>query len=333
MEDYEKMTPEEIEWAREQRRRKRAARERRRRKRRQQAIIRCSILLLIVILLLVGIVKLISGVWKHFHKAKEPASTTEQMATTEETTEAAQIDDSILARDMPADREAALTALKELAASDPDIQSICDNAAVYPDIILQTLVVMPDMKQFVLDYPSKISIAFDGDFTADFTPGEVPLYIQYDEQWGYADYGNNIVAISGCGPTCLSMACVYLQQDGTMNPIKVADYSTEHGYVTDTGDTSWSLMTDGATGLGLTSEELSMDENAMISALDNGKVIICSMNPGDFTKSGHFILIRAYKDGLFYVNDPSSTARSEVGWDFTRLSSQISNMWAIGKGE
>ena len=115
-----------------------------------------------------------------------------------------------------------------------------------------------------------------------------------------------------------------------MNPIKVADFSVENGYLGENSDTFWTLMTEGATSLGLTSEELSLSKERMIAALDDGKLIICSMEPGDFTKKGHFILIRSYENGLFYVNDPNSEARSKVGWDYERLSTQISNMWAIG---
>lgn len=338
MEEADELTEEELEQLRRRkaaaRRRKIAAREERRRKRRRQAIIRCSILLLIIILLIVGIVKMVSGIWNHFHQDKKSDKITEQVkedATEEPTTEQikADIDEAILAKDLPADREAALEILKIQAETDPEIQGICDNAAVYPDNILMNLAVNSEMKQFAIDYPAKISITFDGDFTMDVTGDTVPLYLQFDEQWGYADYGKNIVGLSGCGPTCLSMAYTYLKQDGSMNPIKVADFATEKGYLDESGDTSWTLMTEGAAELGLDSEELTASKDAMTTALENGSVIICSMSSGDFTKSGHFIVIREYKDGLFYVNDPNSEARSQVGWDYERLESQIANMWAI----
>ena len=35
----------------------------------------------------------------------------------------------------------------------------------------------------------------------------VPLFLQWDLQWGYFDYGGNLLGLSGCGPTCLSMVC------------------------------------------------------------------------------------------------------------------------------
>ncbi len=336
-EDYEELTPEEIERERVARKRRREARERRRRQRKRQAIIRCSILILIVILIIVGFVKLLSGIWKHFHNSDKRNSTATEtiVPTTEEaTTEAPkpEIDESILAKPLPEDRQAALAILKEQAETDSDIHAIYENAAVYPDKILQCLAINSEMKQFVLDYPAQISVVFEGDFEVDVPVSEVPLFLQYDEQWGYADYGTTLLAINGSGPACLSMAYTYLQQDGYLNPIRIADFSMEQGYLGENNETFWKLMTEGASSLGLISNELSTSKEDMISALEDGKLIICSMDPGDFTKTGQYILIRSYENGLFYVNDPNSEARSNVGWDYERLSSQISNMWAIEKG-
>ena len=336
--DNEELTEAELEDIRRERaaarRRKLAARERRRKKRRQQAIIRCSILLVAVILVIFIIVKLITGIVGLFTKDKKKATTTEAPTTQQVTTEApvAEIDENILAKDMPADRATALTTLQTLAATDTDIKSIVDNEAVYPDVVIRNLAANTELKQFTLDYVAKINTVYDGNFTVDANQTEVPLFLQYDEEWGYADYGNDLVAYSGSAPTCLSMAYTYLKQDGSMNPIKVADYSTEHGYVDEQGATNWALMTDGAAGLGLSAETLNVNEDDMKAALEAGKVIICSMAPGDFTRSSSYIVIKDYKDGLFYVNDPTSQARSDVGWDFKRLSDQITNMWAFSVG-
>lgn len=336
--EYEALTPEEIEQERRRRaaarRRKLAAREARRKKRRREAIIRCSILLLIVILLIIGIVKMISGIWNHFHdKPKKSSKVTEEMhPSTEETTQApivADIDEAILAKELPSDREAAIELLKIQAATDPELQTLMDNVAVYPDYILLNLAVNSEMKQFAIDYPAKINVLFDGDFNVDYSSDTVPLFLQFDEEWGYADYGQNVIGVTGAGPTCLSMAYTYLKQDGSKNPIRVADFATEMGYLDDDGDTTWALITQGAVELGLGSEELTGGEDEMITALKQGNLIICSVTPGDFTKSSHFILIKEYKDGLFYLNDPSSEARSQVGWDYARLDSQIAKMWII----
>lgn len=337
MDEYEELTEEELKRRREAaRRRKMAARERRRRKRRQEAIIRCSILLIIVILLIVGIVKGISGIWKHFHdKKKDNDKVSEKVMepTTETpTTEEFKVDNSILAIEMPADREAALTILKERAESEDDteLQNICDNAAVYSDRVLLNLAANPELKQFTIDYLTKVTVAYDGEFTMDVSTDNVPLLLQYDEQWGYADYGDNLLAYSGAAPTCLAMAASYLKKDASYNPIKIGDFAMANSYIDENNKTSWDLMTKGTGQLGLSCNELSVNEGNMKANLDEGRVIICCVQTGDFTKDEHYIVIRGYDDYKFLVNDPASQARSEIAWPFERLSSQIKNMWAIG---
>lgn len=315
------------------RRRKAEEKRLRRQKRMIQAIIRCSILLLGVILIIVGVVKMISGAWKHFHKDKKPDKKTEQMASTEETTEAPapKVSKKIVAKELPADKEAALEIIKKLSEEDTDMKSIYDNAAVYPEKILRYLAVNPEMTEFVLNYPAKIAVTFDGEFEVTVSEKKVPLFLQYDEQWGYADYGNELIATDGSAPTCLSMAYTYLLQDGTKNPIKVADYAVSKGYLSEEGVTSEKLMTEGATDFGMTSEELPLEKKKMQKALEDGKLIICKMKDGDFTKTEQYILMYKCKDGLFYLNDPSSAARSDVPWAYDRLSDQIDKMWVLSK--
>ncbi len=316
------------------RRRKLAARERRRRERRKQAIIRCSILLAIVILLIVGLVMLISGIWKHFAEKKKERELSEYYATSEITTEepVADIDPEITAKALPADRDAALSILQTQAEDDSTMQSICDSAAAIPDIVLQHLAVNPEMKDFTLSYPAMINIVFDGEFTVDPEGNDVPLYLQFDKRWGYADYSEDIVGLRGAGPTALSMAYTYLKQDGSKNPIKIADFATETGYLDENGKTHWTLMTEGAEELGLKSTEIDINKEDMIDALEEGQILICKVSKGDFTTEEHFIVIRDYKNGFFYINDPMSAARSEVGWDFKRLRGQIDKICALEAG-
>lgn len=333
--DYEELTPEELEQERRRkaaaRRRRLEAREQRRKKRRQEAIIRCSLLLLAVILVIFIIVKIISGIVGSISDKKE--KTTEEI--TEQITEEeviAEIDESIIAKDLPATREDALEMIKGFADTDSEYKDIYDNAAVFSDDLLRYAAVNPEMKRFVIDYIAKISIVFEGNFTLTTPVEEVPLYLQFDEQWGYADYGESVIAIRGAGPVCLSMVYTYIKQEGSQNPIKVGDMAMNNGYLTEEGGTADVLFTDGAANLGLKSQEMAVDKDEMIDALANGKLLICAVNSGDFTKTTSYIVIKDYKSGLFLINDPMSEARSKVGWDFPRLSSQIAKIWVLEDG-
>ena len=52
------------------------------------------------------------------------------------------------------------------------------------------------------------------------------------------------------------------------------------------------------------------------------------MRPGDFTTTGHFIVLAGVEDGKIRVNDPNSVKRSEELWDYETLEYQINNLWA-----
>ncbi len=156
------------------------------------------------------------------------------------------------------------------------------------------------------------------------------LFFQWDKRWGYDPLGKETIAYGGCGPTCLSMAYMSLTDDTSMNPRKISEFAYARGYYTKNG-TSWDFWTDGAQELGLSSEQLGLDETRMKSALDSGGYIICSVGPGDFTSQGHYILIRGYDENGFYINDPNHVITSSKQWSYDRLQPQIKNLWAIYK--
>lgn len=60
---------------------------------------------------------------------------------------------------------------------------------------------------FVADYPNRQNYLGQSiDLTHDVIIGQVPLFLQWDKRWGYVSFGDSIIGLSGCGPTCLSMA-------------------------------------------------------------------------------------------------------------------------------
>ena len=334
----DELTPAEIEDMKREkaaRRRKRMLREKRRRERRRQAIIRCSLLLAAVILVIVIIVKIFAGIGGLIKNSKKNNKKTTEAITTEATTTeepVANIDEAIVAQELPETREDALAMLKEQGETDSDIKNIVENEAVYPDIMLKHLAINSELIDFALNYPAKINIPFDGDFSIDADTSEVPLFLEYDQEWGYADYGSTVLGLNGAAPSCLSMAYVYLTGDGSKNPIIIGDFSMDNGYLDEDGHTDYKLMTEGAEEIGLESNELDLDKENLIGALEEGNVVICAVLSGDFTKDKSYIIIKDYRNGFFYVNDPTSQARSQVGWDYKRLSSQIASMWSIKRG-
>lgn len=188
---------------------------------------------------------------------------------------------------------------------------------------------------FVYDYLEKRGHVYTSqlDLDKDIKPGEIPLLIQWDERWGYGQYGENIVATSGCGPTCMAMVIAGLTGNTTVTPYTLAVYSEEHGYLTDDGNTIWSFITEGGKEFGVQGQTISLNEETVTETLMEGNPIICSVGPGDFTDNGHFIVLVGCKDGKIKVNDPYSYANSEKLWEFEVLQPQIKNLWKMSKYE
>lgn len=220
-----------------------------------------------------------------------------------------------------------LERLRETWKDSPEAEPILEHPEQYPDALLELLDKRPETLSFVLHYPSQKNEKQTVDLSGETIRGTIPLLYQWDERWGYGRYGDNIVALAGCGPTCLSMVLVGLTGDASLHPGAVAAFSEENGYRTE-GGTSWDLMTLGAGKLGITGEELPLDKSRMIEELRQGHPIICSMRPGDFTDTGHFIVITGYKDGAFVVHDPNSMENSRLSWTYEQINGQIKNLWA-----
>ncbi|HJA29761.1 MAG TPA: C39 family peptidase [Candidatus Olsenella pullicola] len=164
---------------------------------------------------------------------------------------------------------------------------------------------------------------------AEWRAGEVPYLYQTDPQWAGHPYAGGTVEKNGCGPTCLSMVYVALTGRDDLDPSAMADFSERGGYTTD-GMTAWALMTDGAAELGLVSEELPASTGAVREALLAGRPVICSVEPGDFTTTGHFIVLSSLTEsGEVIVHDPNSAERSARPWDLERVLDQCLNLWAF----
>lgn len=222
--------------------------------------------------------------------------------------------------------EETLQKLEEIGRENPTVQKIYQNSSDYPEIMLTALANNPEMADFVAGYPDN-----DGSVTGGISEQEkeqsFPLFLQWDSRWGYQDYGGENIGLAGCGPTCLSMVMYYLTRDESFTPDRIAEYSMKHGYYVEGTGTAWALLTDFPTAYGVRVEELGAAEDTLKAKLDDGGVLICAMRKGDFTLTGHFIVIYGHEDGKFLVNDPNCAARSR-GWSFAQISGQIKNIWA-----
>lgn len=201
--------------------------------------------------------------------------------------------------------------------------------ADYPAELVALYTRNPDAREFVRKYP----LIQDQDEPSEpaelDTSGEIPLLLQWDERWGAKRYNENWMALSGCGPTCMSMAMIYLTGDPSQTPWAMAQFAESYGYNEVGNGTKWSFFTDGAAELGLDSTQIPNEKQRILDNLEVGNPVVCIVGPGDFTTTGHFILLAGTEDGLIRVNDPNSRRNSETLWDYETLAPQIQGLWVL----
>ena len=219
-----------------------------------------------------------------------------------------------------------LDVLYSWASSDSKVAAIMDSKDSYPDILLMMLARNSDM----LDYDSGYT-KYKGEVFSDnigkVDKGVYPLLLQYDKRWGYGIYGDDVIAVNGCGPTAVSMVVAGLTGRNDITPYIVSLDAYNNGYYQD--GTSWSFFTEGIKKYGIVGREIALSYDLMIDELEQNHPIICSMGPGDFTMTGHIIVITGVKNGKFVVNDSNSKDRSKKLWSYEEISDQIKNLWSF----
>ncbi len=219
------------------------------------------------------------------------------------------------------------TRLKNLADRYPEFQTIYDHMDQYPEALLNNLCCNPNMLDFALGYQENYDTT-SGTLEASELDG-IPLFIQWDKRWGYDAYGNDVIGLSGCGPTCLSMIVIGLTKNQEATPDKLADYATEHGYYEQNSGTKWLFMDEVAAVYGVQGYYIYLSKDNMQEELSQGHPLVCAMRSGDFTSQGHFIVIAGMEGDKFLVHDPNSIERSQQLWDYDTLQYQISAIWAF----
>lgn len=167
----------------------------------------------------------------------------------------------------------------------------------------------------------------DLDFQDDY-----PALYQWDLRWGTHMYGGDVMALTGCAPTVLATVFSKLLDDKTITPYTMAELSMQEGYFVEGIGTSWTFLTAMNERFGIVGNEIIADEETIASHLQEGHPVIMSMVSGDFTRTGHFILLKSIdEEGNVSVQDPNSKIRSNKTWSITTLVEQCAGAWYYAK--
>lgn len=176
------------------------------------------------------------------------------------------------------------------------------------------------------------TIKNDYSYPENANNSNVPLYLQWDKRWGYEKYGYGIIGFTGCGPTSCAMAMSYLKNDPSITPAKIAEESDRNGYSSSEG-TSWGFYPYIARKYGLKAVQMDANYNVIKENIKKGNPILISVKPGDFTQTGHVMVISGIdSNGNIIINDPNSFTNSQKSWKYDRLQPQIKAMWVFSNG-
>lgn len=211
----------------------------------------------------------------------------------------------------------------------PETQDIIAQYEGIPESAIKTVLMYPENFLWVHGFTN--SDKTENIISKEEKKLDIPYFLQTDTRWGYEKVQNFRFGIVGCGPTSMSMVYMALTNDYNMTPDKMMEFSLKNGYYEESIGTLWKFMTEGAEKLGLDSKEIPLDENIMKRELADDRLIIASVGPGDFTSSGHILVIVGTNGGEFKIYDPNSWVTTEKTWSYGKLAPQIKNMWSIGK--
>lgn len=203
----------------------------------------------------------------------------------------------------------------------------------YPQKLVELLARNPETEEYVLNYPLEYGKDHPIDISGHADDEGVPLFIQWDEQWGYLDYTGNVAGLTACGPTSMAMVMYHFTRDPKYTPAYMMEFAESNSsYAVDGYGTQWAFFKLGGRELGLDVRELTSEqirsEQKIASVLSSGRVIVMNVSPGVFTTVGHYLLVVGYEDGKFRVNDPNSRINSEKLWEFEEFADQIKMMWS-----
>ena len=157
----------------------------------------------------------------------------------------------------------------------------------------------------------------------------------YNQNLYYESYRYDSIQNDGCCPTSFAMIATYLLGYDVL-PTEVIEAFYPYCYDSGT-DVSGNCFPDVASQYGLESKCLDLnDSDAIREELEKGNPIILNVGEGEFTSSGHFIVVLGFDEyGRVIVADPYSVYNSTKTYDFDELFNQAkrveSAVWSFEK--
>ena len=167
------------------------------------------------------------------------------------------------------------------------------------------------------------------------------LYLQTDPKWADRDYSakgeSTTIGKSGCGPTCAAMLIETITGK-KFTPVDACAWALKKGYKAPNQGTYYSYFVPQFNAYGIQCQRINGvsiygSKNAAahkdaFELLKEGWYLIACMGKGNWTASGHFVVVW-WEDGWVRINDPASTATARVKGNLDTFKSQVKYYWAV----
>ncbi len=167
-------------------------------------------------------------------------------------------------------------------------------------------------------------------------------YLQTDPRWQALDYSaageRTTIGASGCGPTAMAMVLA-TWADPSVTPATECAWALAHGYKAPHQGTYYGYFAKAAARFGLRCTQLnwsSLYGNSQSGvhaqakeALEAGGLVIACMGKGNWTSSGHYVLVWDIAGDTIRINDPASTLPRRTQGSYALFRQQVKYYWVI----
>ena len=167
-------------------------------------------------------------------------------------------------------------------------------------------------------------------------------YLQTDPRWGSLDYSakgeKTTIRASGCGPAAMAMV-LSTWADPAVTPATECAWALAHGFKAPHQGTYYGYFEEAGRRYGLKTYRLNYsnlygnDRSAYHAqakdALDRGDLVIACMGKGNWTSSGHYVLVWKIDGNTIYINDPASNLARRTRGSYDLFKKQVKYYWVI----
>ena len=196
--------------------------------------------------------------------------------------------------------------------------------------LIDLAIAEPDAIEFVAN-----SIKNDGSTQAygeNVTQGEYPQLYTFDPRWGYMQYADGILGVTGSGPVALSMASMGLSGKNNYDPATIAEAITSAKLANGTTGMDDSFLSNHASDAGLSATSVEASSDGVYTPIADSEPVIIKLkaDSGIGSPLAHWALItQLNSDNSINVYDPTSVAASSHSWSLGAITSKTDTAYAL----